>query len=336
MNDLTAILEIIDLTIGYDGKEIQTIDKLTLNPGELVCLLGQNGVGKTTLIKTLSGYQSRLNGSIKVSEKDLGEYSKEAIARKISIVTTDKISAAGLTVMEVLMSGRYPYQRWLSQPKTEDFEAIEKAATLTKINYLLDKSLTQLSDGQRQKVMIARALVQNGDIMLLDEPTAHLDLTNRIEIMTLLRKICVDQQKTMLVTTHELNLALQFADKICLMDFGRKLIEGTPEDLALSGEIQKIFHGEDYEIELMTGRVKHNKGQNLSIEATSELRFWMENALDRNDLGQFSDDIQLGLENEKKVLKWVIKRGISTYKKGEKMSELLSTLKALQNEPTKN
>ncbi|MDA0195951.1 MAG: ABC transporter ATP-binding protein [Bacteroidetes bacterium] len=258
MSEAKTILKAQNLTIGYGKKTIQSGLEISLIEGEVVCLLGQNGVGKTTLLQTLAGMILPIGGSILIRELEFGDYSRLELAKTLGIVTTEKITAAGLTVLEVLMSGRYPHQQWMSSPNDTDFEAIHKAVSLTKIKYILDSKLTELSDGQRQKVMIARALVQDGDIILLDEPTAHLDLNNRVEIIRLLRDIATDQKKALLISTHEVNLALQFADKLWLMDFGEPLVQGTPDDLLNSGKLNRIFHTKDFEYDFRTGKISLN------------------------------------------------------------------------------
>jgi len=255
MSENKSILNAQNLTIGYGKKTIQSDLNISLYAGEVVCLLGQNGVGKTTLLQTLAGLNPMIEGSIQIKNRQLEAYSGHELAKTLGIVTTEKINAAGLTVLEVLMSGRYPYQQWLSSPNEADFDAINRAVSLTKINYIIDSKLTELSDGQRQKVMIARALVQDSDIILLDEPTAHLDLNNRIEIIRLLRVISSKEKKALLISTHEVNLAIQFADRLWLMDFGKPLIQGTPNDLLNSGELKKIFHTNDFEYDFHTGKI---------------------------------------------------------------------------------
>ncbi len=255
MSEPKTILEAQNLTIGYGKKTIQSGLDISLNEGEVVCLLGQNGVGKTTLLQTLAGLTEPIGGSIQIRDRQFEDYSRLELAKTLGIVTTKKITAAGLTVLEVLISGRYPHQQWMSSPNDTDFESINRAVTLTKIKYILDSKLTELSDGQRQKVMIARALVQDGHIILLDEPTAHLDLNNRIEIIRLLKEISSKGKKALLISTHEINLALQFADKLWLMDFSKPMIQGTPDDLLNSGELNKIFHTDDFKYDFLTGKI---------------------------------------------------------------------------------
>lgn len=329
MDSNSVILECKDLSIGYGDKSIYSNLDLQFEKGEVVCLLGQNGVGKSTLLKTLSGLIEPLTGEIKVNNQLLHDLSKSELAKVISIVTTEKLSAVGLTVLDILMAGRYPHQPWLNNPRQEDFVSIQNAVEQTNIKYLLDKKLHELSDGQRQKVMIARALVQDGQLIFLDEPTAHLDLTNRVEVLKLLKDIATKQNKSLLISTHELNLAMQFADKLWLMDFDAPIISGTPEDLAISGDLTKIFHHQDFDYDLITGKitVPGKLVNNIQIQASEELEFWIKNALDRI---QFSsvEKIEIVAKHSKNTVDWQVNRADNSYK-GVTIDKLIKQLNSL-------
>ena len=324
--DLNIPLKTDNLSIGYPGKLIGENLNLELTSGDFVCLLGQNGVGKSTLLKTLAGLIPSLNGFIQINDEPINSLNKYDLARKLSIVTTEKQSASGLSVLDVLLAGRYPYQKWLSSPSLEDFEKISSAADQTNINYLLDKRLDELSDGQRQKVMIARALVQDGDIILLDEPTAHLDLTNRVEIMSFLMKIAKDQNKTLLVSTHELSLALQFASQLWLMDYGQPVIQGTPEDLAISGDLNRIYHYQNFQYDLITGKINtsNERSAKIKIEASEDLIYWISNALDR--IGYSPEkEVTVTAKTSNNLLEWQLIEEGNTYN-GRTINELIKQI----------
>jgi iron complex transport system ATP-binding protein len=219
-----------DLSLGYAGKkekkEILAALNFSLYSGELTCLLGPNGVGKSTLIKAILSQIKPWKGSIHLENQSISDFSVEELAKKIAVVLTDPIFPGNMTVGQLVALGRTPYTSWSGKLNTEDREIVEKALNDTKIAYLRDERLSEISDGQRQKAMIARALAQDGQVMILDEPTAHLDLVNRFEIMSLLREIAHNQQKAILVVTHDLDIAIETADRFWLLNCGTPLISG--------------------------------------------------------------------------------------------------------------
>ena len=186
-------LEVNKLSIGYPDKKgdkvIQSDINLSLKAGQIISLMGQNGVGKTTFIKTISGLLEKLSGEVLYNNIPLAQLSPQQLARELSVVLTEKPYSQNLSVLELIAIGRHPYSSWMGTLTDHDKEVIDWAITETHINYLANKKLYELSDGQLQKVMIARALAQETNIILLDEPAAHLDLYNKIEVMVLLRQI---------------------------------------------------------------------------------------------------------------------------------------------------
>lgn len=271
-----------ELKIGYSHsrKENCLFENLDLEllPGQLVCFMGPNGIGKSSLIRTLSGLQKPLSGQIDIYPAS----GDENRARQISVVLTDKIQVANMTVYEVVAFGRYPYLDWNVRLSESDNKIIEQAIASVHIEHLTDKKLQELSDGQLQMVMIARALAQDTPIILLDEPTAHLDLNNRVEIMKLLRKLSRTTNKAILVATHELDLALQLADWIWLTGRNRNILTGMPEDLVLDGSFDNIFQFKGFD--LKTGKVQHDKDKHVSVCLTGEgyEYLWTKNALERH------------------------------------------------------
>lgn len=240
--------------------------------------MGSNGIGKSTLIRTLAGLQKPLSGEIMLNSVST---TGENIPTKISVVLTDKVSAVNMTVRELVAYGRYPYLDWNIKLSDNDQKIIEQSIEFTHIQNLLDKKLFELSDGQLQMAMIARALAQDTPIILLDEPTAHLDLNNRVEIMNLLRNLSRTTFKSILVATHELDLALQTADLIWLAGADKKIRTGIPEDLVLNGSFDEIFQFKGFD--LKTGKVFHESYRKVSIHLTGEgyEYLWTKNALER-------------------------------------------------------
>ncbi len=277
-------LEGIGLQLGYSQEGIRKPLLENLNfelvAGELTCLLGPNGVGKSTLIKAILGELSPWEGRLLLEQEPISSYSIQDRAKHISVVLTDPIYPGNLTVGQLVALGRTPHTNWLGKLGEEDRAIVEKALADTRIGYLRDARLGELSDGQRQKAMIARALAQDGSVIVLDEPTAHLDLVNRLEIMSLLREISRNQGKAILVVTHDLDIALETANRFWILNCGLPLLAGTPEDLVLSRQIQALFPSDRYQFNVARGRVEWNQAMpDLQIEGPAEQVYWVKKAL---------------------------------------------------------
>ncbi len=274
------LLHAKNLSVGYTEGDTQhvlfeNID-LELHAGELVCFMGANGIGKSSLIRTLAGLQKSLSGAAPFDS------AQDDRQKTISVVLTDRVNVVNMTVAELVALGRYPYLDWDIKLSDEDKSIIERAIHDTHIQNISNKKLFELSDGQLQMAMIARALAQDTQVILLDEPTAHLDLNNRVEIMNLLRKLARNSDKAILVATHELDLALQTADLIWLAGNDKKLITGIPEDLVLNGSFDEIFRFKGFD--LKTGKVAHEAWRNKSVKLIGEgfEYLWTKNALERS------------------------------------------------------
>ncbi len=235
-----------NLSIGYSVNNPLIKDlHLEINGGDFVAIIGQNGVGKSTLIRTLSGLQPPLTGEVSLFSKRLSCYSFRKLAKKISIVLTGKPESLNLSVLELISLGRHPYSNWLGTLSNRDKEKIEHSMDLMAVNYIATKKLFQLSDGQLQKVMIARALAQDTDLIILDEPTSHLDMRNKIEVFNLLRKIS-DTGKGLLISTHEISLAAEVCHSFWCVDFDAPMRKGNPKKLIRQGVVDNIMHLEDH------------------------------------------------------------------------------------------
>jgi iron complex transport system ATP-binding protein len=272
--------------LGYSqqGKRKELLRDLSfqLYSGELTCLLGPNGVGKSTLIKAILGDLKPWEGRLILGQQELHTYSLEERAKRIAVVLSEPSYPGNLTVGQLVALGRTPHTSWGGKLGTEDRKWVEQALSDTRLTALQDERLGELSDGQRQKAMIARALAQDGKVLVLDEPTAHLDLINRLEIMTLLREISQKKEKAVLVVTHDLDIALETADRFWLMNCGSPLHMGRPEDILLSGKIQDLFPGEKYRFELERGKVELVQDpDNLSIEGPAAGVYWVKKALQK-------------------------------------------------------
>jgi len=242
------LLETRNLTVGYTRPGhphrivVDGIDTC-LNAGEFVCLLGPNGAGKSTLLRTLTGMQKPLAGEVRLCGKSLFSLSARTVAQHMSLVLTDRPAVGLMPVATLVALGRHPYTRWSGSLKRQDREAVWRAMTDVGIESLAHRPLNELSDGERQKAMIARALAQEPRIMVLDEATAFLDLPRRVELMHLLRNLARTGQRAVLLSPHALDLALRSADRLWLLPTGGPLLHGVPEDLVLNGALSEAFAG---------------------------------------------------------------------------------------------
>lgn len=291
----TVILD--HLTIGYNGKHDNRKVVLsdicaTINSGELTCLIGTNGVGKSTLLRTLATFQPKLSGNIFIKGREVATFTTKELATVIGVVLTERPDVANMTTMDMVLMGRSPYTGFWGGYSDEDKRMAHQAIDMMDIGWLENRRVSTLSDGERQKVMIAKALAQDTPIIYLDEPTAFLDYPSKVEIMRLLHRISSQTDKIVFLSTHDLDLALQLADTIWLMDASRGICTGTPEDLALEGTLPQFFEDRGIEFDPATGlfRVKSEMKSRIAITGTTGVRRTMlEKALLRN--GIEADDI---------------------------------------------
>lgn len=243
-------IEASDLLIGYKGKKTSRVAgplNFQLETGKLYGLMGTNGIGKSTLIKTLSGLLHPLEGSVKVNNNNFFELTPKQRARLISIVLTDPINGSTMTVYELVKMGRYPYTNWQFEINGDDKNVIDQALESVGLNDKQQLPINELSDGNRQKAMIARALAQDSQVMILDEPTAHLDIKNRFIILDLLKKLSIEHQKTIVFSGHDLEYMLTFCDQLMLMSPNELLID-TPESLSRTGAINQVFELDSFAV----------------------------------------------------------------------------------------
>ncbi|RZK63176.1 MAG: ABC transporter ATP-binding protein [Hymenobacter sp.] len=284
---MLPLLAAQNLLIGYPAartqKPVAGPFSFALNPGELVVLLGPNGAGKSTLLRTLAGLQAPLSGRLTLGEKDLANLSAAERARLLSIVLTDRLEASNLTVRELVRLGRHPHTGWLGGLSAHDEARVQAALAATDTTVFAPRRVDELSDGERQKVLLARALAQDTPLILLDEPTAHLDLPNRVSLMRLLHRLARQTQKAVLLSTHELDLALQAADRIALLTAEGALHLGPPEDLVLDGTFAAAFAREGLAFDAATGTFQLHEGHGPALRLVGEgaAAFWTRRALER-------------------------------------------------------
>ena len=244
MNETTVSLD--RLSIGYRTRQgtVTVADGLTagIMSNRLTCLLGRNGVGKSTLLRTLAGFQPALGGTISIAGRQISDYSDRMLARTVGIVLTERLDVQQMTVGELVALGRSPYTGFWGTLDSDDKRVVAQAISDVGITPLTDRMVSTLSDGERQKTMIAKALAQQTPVVLLDEPTAFLDYPSKVEMLLLLRRISRQQQKTVFLSTHDVELALQVADTVWLMDKGSTpLLTGTPQQLAADGQLTQFI-----------------------------------------------------------------------------------------------
>jgi iron complex transport system ATP-binding protein len=282
------ILVTKDLEIGYKQRKKEILSllsniNLTIRRGEMVCLLGPNGAGKSTLMRTIAGIQTPLAGNTLVEGIPIRDRNFKEIAQLLSIVLTERINVGNLTVYHIVSLGRHPYTSWMGKLSDADNEKIKWALEQVGLLHYANHYINQLSDGERQRVMIAKALAQDTPLIMLDEPTAHLDLPNRVEIMRLLHRLARETNKAILLSTHELDLALQAADLIWLMARNQSIKVGTPEDLVLNGSIEDTFQNKSFNFDRKTGNfiMNYQKKQSIQLLGNDVMGFWTQRALSR-------------------------------------------------------
>ncbi|NGP76167.1 ABC transporter ATP-binding protein [Balneolaceae bacterium YR4-1] len=336
MTEKNVVLHTEDLKIGYKAKGGQEtivaehID-VDLHSGELICLLGPNGSGKSTLIKTLAGVHSKLGGQITVFNESIDLLSRKEIAHRLSTVLTDRVTVGNLSVYNLVAFGRSPYTGWLGSLSKEDEEKVRWAIEATGLKEFVNRDINKLSDGELQKVMIARALAQDTSVILLDEPTAHLDLPNRVEIIRLLRKLAHETGKGILLSTHELDLALKAGDRIWLMNREKELFKGVPEDLVLNGTFEEVFKKDSFDFDIETGsfKIHRHKDKIVSVNGDPVPVFWTRRALEREGYRVVEGEgasLTITAQTTKESYRWQINDKLSIIN-ARSVYELLSALR---------
>ncbi|NJN54983.1 MAG: ABC transporter ATP-binding protein [Anaerolineae bacterium] len=283
----TTILQTQSLAVGYPQKGVDRVVAAEMNlalcGGQLVCLLGPNGAGKSTLLRTVAGMQRPLQGTVLLGGQNIHKLDAKTVARQISVVLTERVNVGMLTAYALVALGRHPYTDWTGKLTAVDEAVVQWALTAVSAAHLASRFLPELSDGERQKVMIARALAQEPQLLLLDEPTAYLDLPRRVEIMGILRQLAHDEKRAVLLSTHDLDLALRMADSIWLMPQEGPLQVGTPEDLVLSGAFAQAFYSDGITFDPQSGSFAMRRSETGHIDLVGEGlgAIWARRALER-------------------------------------------------------
>ena len=244
---MKSILNTSNLTIGYKAKKaaVTIAENLNLNltSGKLISLIGANGIGKSTLLRTITGIQQPLSGTVFLNDKNINTYKPLDLAQNLSLVLTEKLPPSNLTVFELVALGRQPYTNWVDSLTQTDIEKVQEAMALTQIEHLAQKKHFEISDGQLQKVLIARALAQDTALIILDEPTTHLDLLHKVSLFKLLKKLTQETQKCILFSTHDIDLAIQLSDEMIIMT-PESVVQDEPCNLISNGNFATLFKNE--------------------------------------------------------------------------------------------
>jgi iron complex transport system ATP-binding protein len=281
------ILNIELLCIGYNAgtrKEKVLLPPLTLTVrrGEMVALLGPNGIGKSTLLRTIARLHPRISGVIKLSNRKLENYMNTELARKISFVFTGSVNVYNMSVFEIVSLGRFPHTNWLGRLTKADRSIVEKSISAVGLAEHSGSNIGELSDGERQRAMIARALAQDTELILLDEPTAFLDLPNRYELVSLLRRLSVESNKSVIFSSHDIHIAIRETDKVWMVT-NQGIIQGSPEDLALEGTFDNLFPDSDLSFVKDEGVFTYpvRTRMTIKLEGQGQGLHWTERALGR-------------------------------------------------------
>ena len=228
---MKEVLRTIGLQIGYKGKALMPPIDAVLHEGEAVALVGANGSGKTTLFKTLTGSLKPIEGKVELCSKTLSEYTPNEKAKLFSLVLTEKPDDLFLKVFDIVAAGRYPHSGLMAKLRDEDYDMIQAKLQITGVEKLIDRDFVSLSDGEKQKVMIAKALVQDTPIVYMDEPSAFLDYPSKVELLQLISRLAKEEHKTILYSSHDLELLMKHAENMWVMAKGKSMLEGAPDAL---------------------------------------------------------------------------------------------------------
>lgn len=335
MNDSDNIFVFENASFGYHSYHGKTI--LIENyhdifeKGEFIALIGRNGTGKSTFLKSLVKLLPALSGEINLQGRAFEDYSLSEFAKVVSFVSTALLTTTRMTVLELVSLGRFPYTNWIGSMTKKDHDKVREAIELSGINNLLDKQIFRISDGERQKAMIARTLAQDTPVIVLDEPTAFLDLPNKYELAALLSKLS-SMGKTIIMSTHDIEIALRFPDKLLMIN-NKRIFSGSPEDMVINADLNKVFYTTDFRINESSGEIEisRNKDKNIVLLSANNMLYdWTRKALNRAGF-EISDNeeasAQIEIQNLEDVNVWVYKNT------GQELSfnNIYSLIKFLKN-----
>jgi iron complex transport system ATP-binding protein len=315
MGGRKEILSFESLKIGYVTGKTKKILLPPLNAcayeGELIAMIGENGIGKSTLLRTLTGLQNDLGGAVSINGKPLSSYSRLDFAQNIGYISTEPVRVSNMKVYDLVALGRFPHTGWLGKLTKPDQEIIMDSIEKVGMGFFVNRYVTELSDGERQRVMIARVLAQDTNLLVMDEPTAFLDIKSKYEIVHLLHDLSKKRGKTIIFSTHDLNIAVGEADKIWLI-LKDTFREGAPEDLIISGAFDELFKGSLVRFNQKDGSFTFRKEFRGSINIKGEgiSKVWTVKALNRAgfSVSEKPSDTEIEILPSADGRKWILKR----------------------------
>jgi iron complex transport system ATP-binding protein len=316
MSVATSILSIQNADFGYITKSHRNIllagINLEINKNELIGLIGRNGSGKSTILRTLVRIQELAGGKIFLDNKNINEFHRPEFARTVAFVSTGILEVEGMSIRELVSLGRFPYTNWIGNLTDEDHEIIDRSLNMVGITSLANRKLNEVSDGERQRAMIARTLAQNTRVIILDEPTAFLDLPAKYDLINLLHNL-TNEGKTIIYSSHDLNISIKFSDRLWIIDNG-EVFDGAPEDMILNNTFSRIFESDKIAFNPATGdfELKRTPDKTVFLYGNDEICVdWTKHALIRNGF-QLSDteitfpSVQVKKENGKII--WILQK----------------------------
>lgn len=326
------MIKVKNIHLGFTSKTANTIlledVSFDLSEGMLYSILGSNGKGKTTLMKALAAFHKPMKGEVLLQNKNINSYSYPELSRLISVVFTEKTQVEYMSVFEMVSLGRAPYTGFYGSLNSSDLRVISNSMNLCGISHLKQRNVATLSDGEYQKTLIAKALAQETPIIFMDEPANYLDAAGRITLMKLLRDLVRNENKTIVLSMHEIDLALKYSDKILMFNGNKKLKMGMPEDLILNGSINGLFAPQGLVFNIHEG-IFHDESEEkvqVKIDAPEVLKIWILNALKRYEVfsSNSAQNISISMNND-----------LFVYQKDSLIIGEFETIEALVNEMLK-
>lgn len=280
-----------DLKVGYSKKIVVDNVNFELKKGQILCILGPNGCGKSTILKSITDHLELIDGSISILGKDLNGMKAMEKAKEMSVVLTEKVSPDMMTAKEIVSIGRYPHTNHFGKLSKNDLDIIEESINIVNGQSLKDKEFKSLSDGEKQRIMIARAICQESDTMILDEPTSYLDIRYKVELLDILSKLSLEKEKTIIMSLHEIDLVSKIADKVLLIKDGEIFKYGTPEEVITDSAIEEAYNLDIGSFNTTLGNVelpKTDKKAEIFIVGGGEKTSILYRALNKKNIGFFS------------------------------------------------
>jgi iron complex transport system ATP-binding protein len=260
-----SMLNTLDLSVGYDKKAVVKNVKINALKGQMVCLLGPNGSGKTTILRTLSGLLEPVKGNVFIKFHKVDSKNNKKLSKILSVVLTERPNSGLMSVFDLVAMGRYPHTGFLGKLSEKDNEIIIEALKLVNADKLASRYFTELSDGEKQKVLLARALAQEPEVMILDEPTIHLDIKHKLEVITILKKLCNEKNITVVLSLHEIDLALKCCDYMLLVKDGNVIEAGIPEEVVREDSIKRLYDIKSAKYDQLLGTIEFCESKETGI-----------------------------------------------------------------------